>query len=538
MGRITFILGLILVCYGALGQSNKILLTFNQTTFAPGDTAFFKSYYLNEHNKSEEGVNLISLHLVDENGSSVHSMRFRVFGGVSYNQVFLPESLKPGLYNVITYDYNNPASQTLHRLKIVKDSDFITEPGKGKKIEKAYVQPDIYLLRDTLESRQETIMQIDMNGKEALLSVSVVKKFDPSIIQPQLITQKTLVQSTQLGKIGANSPNKITLRGVAVDKNSGKPVEPGTQLLFYFENSMARYLSLSLFEGMFELDVLDVSGQDEIYCVGNYNGKIYRNIALEWANDSLSFQSAPQVNKIDIKSAYAEFMGKKNMIDRSFSGLTSSQITGDSSHIQRIKNIEKIIGEPNVIYDPDDYYLLPNMAENIKEIFRALFYSEHNDNRIVRVRFLEPEVATDDPMYVIDGWVTMDSDLFLSLDPTSLKSIKIVKDRNKLLRFGFMGKNGIVLVETKSGNFQLPEESTFTITGVSKPIKPASLDFSEKRPEFRSTLYWNPSVELNRNQRSTITFYTSDDRGAYEIFVEGITMDGQTVFGKKSIYIE
>lgn len=40
-------------------------------------------------------------------------------------------------------------------------------------------------------------------------------------------------------------------------------------------------------------------------------------------------------------------------------------------------------------------------------------------------------------------------------------------------------------------------------------------------PQFRSTLYWKPSVETDENGSATIQFYSSDDVAPMLICVEG-----------------
>ena len=56
-------------------------------------------------------------------------------------------------------------------------------------------------------------------------------------------------------------------------------------------------------------------------------------------------------------------------------------------------------------------------------------------------------------------------------------------------------------------------------------------------PDFRSTLYWNPKVELKSGQ-SNVSFYTSDEKSIYLIDVQGITRDGEPVVSQKIFTVE
>ncbi len=48
----------------------------------------------------------------------------------------------------------------------------------------------------------------------------------------------------------------------------------------------------------------------------------------------------------------------------------------------------------------------------------------------------------------------------------------------------------------------------------------------EMRTDFRSTIYWNGNIELDRKGRTTIEFYNSDDISSFRAIVEGISTDG------------
>ena len=53
-------------------------------------------------------------------------------------------------------------------------------------------------------------------------------------------------------------------------------------------------------------------------------------------------------------------------------------------------------------------------------------------------------------------------------------------------------------------------------------------DEEKIKPDYRSTLYWNPSVEIKKGKGS-FEFYTSDEKSDYTIYIEGITSDGRSI---------
>jgi len=71
-----------------------------------------------------------------------------------------------------------------------------------------------------------------------------------------------------------------------------------------------------------------------------------------------------------------------------------------------------------------------------------------------------------------------------------------------------------------------------------------SPDYSNKEkkessiPDFRNTLYWNPSVKKNTDGKIRIEFWTSDYASDYLINIQGLTGDGKTISYKKVIKID
>lgn len=46
------------------------------------------------------------------------------------------------------------------------------------------------------------------------------------------------------------------------------------------------------------------------------------------------------------------------------------------------------------------------------------------------------------------------------------------------------------------------------------------------RTDFRSTIYWNPHIQVDRNGKAVIEFYNSDDISSFRTIVEGFSTDG------------
>jgi uncharacterized protein YfaS (alpha-2-macroglobulin family) len=57
-------------------------------------------------------------------------------------------------------------------------------------------------------------------------------------------------------------------------------------------------------------------------------------------------------------------------------------------------------------------------------------------------------------------------------------------------------------------------------------------------PDFRNTLYWNPSMLTDKKGNARAEFFSSDDAGEYTVIVEGMTADGRRGSARISLKID
>lgn len=195
----------------------------------------------------------------------------------------------------------------------------------------------------------------------------------------------------------------------------------------------------------------------------------------------------------------------------------------------------------------DEFVVFPTMSDLIHEVIGGLQVRRINDKQGVRVVFIRNTytvIPKGDPLYIIDGVFTKNTEFFLNLNPEDVYTIKLVNQERKLQRFGEMGKNGIVLVQTKKSvaNKVVASSTVFPISGLSDEIEFKSPTYTGTTqshvPDLRSTLYWNPKITMGANGKATVKFYASDDAGLMTIKVSGLTINGQPFSAEKTIIVK
>ncbi|NJN42468.1 MAG: TonB-dependent receptor plug domain-containing protein [Flammeovirgaceae bacterium] len=238
--------------------------------------------------------------------------------------------------------------------------------------------------------------------------------------------------------------------------------------------------------------------------------------------------------------------------------VTGSRIEEPSDEIQH-----KIYGKPDHVVTSEELARssTSNLVVALQGKIPGVSFVQVADNTgihyKIRIRGLSTFWLNTEPLVVIDGipvggqdgittlmgggQATMGNtagDRLAMLDPNLVDRVEVTLRTNGL--YGDLGRNGVIAVFTKAGssidNYQdLKTMEVFKIRGYNLPRSFKSPDYSDStlsydKPDFRSTVYWNPTIRTNSDTGEiAISFYASDVAGRYKIIVEGVTEFGEPV---------
>ncbi|NQU51196.1 MAG: hypothetical protein HQ522_01530 [Bacteroidetes bacterium] len=125
----------------------------------------------------------------------------------------------------------------------------------------------------------------------------------------------------------------------------------------------------------------------------------------------------------------------------------------------------------------------------------------------------------------------------------AVERVDIIKRNNTtgMSIYGTRGAGGVVCIYTKKGHYSEVRDKYIKglisqkIKGFSKnrefySPKYTPENINSEKPDYRTTLYWNPKVTLE-NGKAEVSFFTCDNISRYKIFVEGITEKGRICLG-------
>lgn len=208
--------------------------------------------------------------------------------------------------------------------------------------------------------------------------------------------------------------------------------------------------------------------------------------------------------------------------------------------------------EPLKFYDkPDiglvlaDYVSLPTMEEIFFELIpRVSLKKKRSGYEILIADRVNDSQYVLSPVLMIDGVKVKDASVIADLNPELVERIDVIKEIYMVGTYSFPG---LINVVTKSGDYScvpLDDYMTRLKYRVADPVLTIPLpDHGSTKPEegiipdFRNTLYWNPSVKPDGKGKAEISLWTSDIPLAYSIYIQGISSSGKPVFLKKHFTI-
>jgi hypothetical protein len=207
---------------------------------------------------------------------------------------------------------------------------------------------------------------------------------------------------------------------------------------------------------------------------------------------------------------------------------------------------KRFYGKPDIELIMADYINLPVMEEVFFELIPGV--SLKKKKSIYEISIADPvdkrpyETA---PGLLIDGVIINDPSIIANLDPEIVEKIDIVKEKYSIGDYLFFG---IVNVITKSGDYscvtlpdyaiRLPYRVIDSVWSFASPDYSSAEMKNNRLPDFRNTLYWNPTVKPDKDGKAGIEFWSSDITSDYVINIQGITSDGKIISLRKIIKIK
>ena len=199
-------------------------------------------------------------------------------------------------------------------------------------------------------------------------------------------------------------------------------------------------------------------------------------------------------------------------------------------------------------YDISRYTSFENIASFLTEVSTPLRMRKKNGlyegNMFMDTgRKHLSDYAKDPPIYILNGYLTRNSDFVGNLSMDVVDNIAMMNNPMSINKeYRLFGTAGVVELQLKSNSIKLPDSdlvNVFKISGLLPesdfPVfDPKEIGYDEYLPFFRPQLFWNGNLKTDNYGNLTIEFYQSDDVSTFIINVVAHAADGSITLSQST----
>ncbi len=511
-------------------SKGEMVFIFNQPKYFPGDTAYFAASLKGFPSQITKGKRVVGLSLIDANNEVRHYSRTLFINGSGQGQLILPAELQSGGYWLVAtvegFILEEDNSVLSFKTRFIISGEFDYSPLIDQSIDSLEVNLQYNAV--SFKSRQpiKVTFKSDAAKHADGITISVFKESlflsENNVLDPSIHRLVAMTSSRDL-RIGKQL-NPYFFKGSVILGNTQRTVPDSTQIVFYLNNSDFIFQVFTDRSGKFSFPLFKDFPDEEIFYAVFIKGEQIDSVQLdldifEYKGERISAFPTKNLN------AYTQYYKQLKLIEDSYLYFAP----------RAKKNIlQDVEWWPDVDHEVNLERLEPfnTMIEVFQSVIPLVKYKKIEGGDGIRV-FLKriQEYATKDPVLIIDGIMTDNMNYFFDLDPRGVKRVGICRTPERLARYGRLGENGIVVVETVDE--QLPEtartDRSLFITGIAKTLtfQKNAISADSRIPLFKSCLYWNPWLKPNDIGIYEFLFSTADHIGYFIIQITYIDEYGQ-----------
>lgn len=561
--------------FGAEAKGQITLLHTDRQCYVSGDLVFFKAIVKQTNDEIRENDVILYIDIVNRDNVFVNGEIIKLNKGLANGFISIPDSVKTGYYFVRVYTHNsikNNQSKFLSTKQLFVsnrfgnndekyDSDSMLFKSSNNTI-KSEVNDKLCLMEtddSVYNKRSKVTVNLQFGQHDfsdtvwAALSVKSVatcelgmegidfSKFENSISKSH--------ESVDFVQEGSNLyENKgMIVSGYVNHKITGNPLS-NILVLIAFEDSIIRLkYGITDSTGHFSFLFSDCYEKQVVYLSAySYPERvIYPDAAISIDSKFLDQHQIQEGNRqvVGYEMSSDSLNVLKSIIAKAYNISYFNEQQSNSSVEQSFENLYLAGDFKHEVYI-DDYVDLPDFIQITREILPFTRLRKNDKKYVFSVVDGTNNTIRDNPAVFVDGVPLTDINTILSWGSDKIKRVQTQSEPRYLGNVSF--ENGLVLIWTKKMDFwsNVENKNTFiyAIPCFQKPVQFSFPNYSKPsesiQPDFRQILYWEPSVVLEKNKNLVYEFYTSDEVGAYEIILRGITNDSKAVYAKKYIQVK
>jgi len=270
---------------------------------------------------------------------------------------------------------------------------------------------------------------------------------------------------------------------------------------------------------------------------------------------------------LDTTYSYQYHQGEGNTID-AYLSLRKSIMQVDSNYRQIsvdldevvVKGRKKVLDDPYVLTTklykrPDSRIVVDSLPIDVG-IYRSIFDLLRGRVPGVDIVGTFPEQAAiirgyssivleNEAQIVLDG-IPVPNISASTLDINNVAFIDVIKGSRAAI-FGGLSRNGVIAIYTRSPQDAKPVPQPgllkFEYPGYYRAKVFYAPNYEKKEPEhikpdYRTTLFWEPNINIDTDGKAKLQFFTSDRYSQYRVLVQGVTTKGIPIVGAATFLVD
>lgn len=525
----------------------KIYVQTDKPYYYPKETIWMKGYLNYTQRSLVDSLSKTAyVELVDNKNETIRSQKVKIDSGFFKTEIWLPDTLKPGDYNLRAYtnfmlNFREPVFSKY--LRVVGIREYFKKKNEPKSQSVGItIKPD----QTSYKTKSKVLLKLSIADTSSLklagLSIAVTDMGQVSTIDEDgILTTDFQFKEPAIFKRGGldhRMEQGISIEGHFMD-NYGKPEKT----------------TLTIVKG--KLNNIFTVGTDEY-------GRFSFDSSPFFDEEKFSFQALDKrserygrfeltgLKKIPYTFIKPSEEKEKQIVKATETEqriLSSYELPSDAILLKEItvkakRETEEDRLKRNRMFNPEriismkDVIGLGNIVKSIESNVSGIFVVKVNptSGQYYFDSFRQGSPNSGEPCIVLNDNFIENYDQLNAYPPEAF-------DRVEVTARSLGGCNGVLFFYTKAYSNTDPgiDFNSSKVQGYHKPATFRLPDYSKEpisSPDFRSTLYWNPSVRLENNGRADVSFFTSGRTGTYQIVVEGITGNGKPIRAVSFIKVE
>ncbi|MDX6190861.1 hypothetical protein SGQ83_15985 [Flavobacterium sp. Fl-318] len=550
----------------SIATNETLFVHLNNTTLIAGETLHCKLYCTNPTNNTWSEISKIAyVDLVNSDSQVIFSNKIYLDNGKGQGDFFIPTTIETGNYKLIAYTkwmlnkkdlktaktdlllinpylVSNKTNSASKETKTTGNESVTENSIKDKTFA-------IQLDKTTFQEREQVALKI-----KSLTAETNKGSYSLSVKKIDNLPSKRQMNAAEFVKFNTN--NELTnrmndsirflpeLRGEIISGCITNTKNPGEI------NHKTVALSIPGKEYAFKITQTNPSGKFNFILDKdpNYSNAVVQIIGNDKNDYKIDVDKNKGYNLSDLKNTDETFLTSDykstieqrsiaNQIENAYYSLKKDSITNGSSVYPFYNPLQKeyILG---------DYTKFPTLKETITEVIKEMYYREKDNNYSLNLRDInyDLEYFSEPALVLVDGLLIQNVNELFTYKTENIYKVSIVPG---VYFYGPKAFNGVINFTTKNNDYVTSAHGNFILnTEIQRPqnkIIAFKQNYNDQNkenriPDYRYQLLWEPQLTLE-NKENTVSFFTSDVSGKYEISLEGFTENGLPVSAKEIIEV-